>query len=365
MKTILKLLLLVAVVTTTTSTAFAVSKSTNRDWVDASTLTVINKAIDDGKPLNRLDISQFNIPKHARLYLTQSTGIAILFRTNSRSIGAVWTTTVKGQGVNYTPLFRNGLDLYIREKGEWVFAGVGKPSTKNTEHRSALVKNMEEGMKECMLYLPMHNVVTSLNITVDKGAIVEPMPSPFKHKVMFVGSSITHGFSAARPGASYVARFGRELNVETPNIGLSGKCKLDDFFADIVCAAKADAFVFDAFSNSTDEHIKERLRNFVKRITTAHPNTPMIFLQTIKRDNANFDSAARKRNDAQRTVAEKMMTEICSKYKNVYFINPGIYAGDDHEGTIDGVHLNDLGVQRTLDNIVPKIKKILKKYKIK
>ena len=365
MKTILKLLLLVAMIAMVSPRVFAHTKSANHDYIDASSLTIINKANDDGEPLKRLNISQFNIPKHSRFYLTQSTGIAVLFRTNSRAIGAVWTTTKTKQGVNYTPLFQNGLDLYIRKNGKWVFAGIGKPSLKSPEHSSTLVKNMEGGMKECMLYLPMHNALSSMEITVDKGAIIEPLPSPFKHKIVFVGSSLTHGFSAARPGASYVARIGRVLNAETPNIGLSGRCKLDDFYADIVCATKADAFVFDAFSNSSDKQIEARLYNFVKRITTAHPNTPMIFLQTIERDNARFDLAARKRNEGQRAVAEKMMADICAEFKNVYFINPGIYAGDDSEGTIDGVHLNDLGVQRTIDNILPKIKKILKKSKIK
>jgi hypothetical protein len=91
----------------------------------------------------------------------------------------------------------------------------------------------------------------------------------------------------------------------------------------------------------------------------------MIFLQTIKRDIGYFDLGARERNDKQRAAAEKWMKSLCKEFKNVYFINPGIILGDSHEGTVDGSHLNDLGVQCTMDYLLPKLKKILRKYGIK
>lgn len=339
----------------------AQSKS-ERQYIDASTLTIINKAQDDGLVFNRIEAEKFDAPKSLK---NSSTGLAIVFRTDSRSIDARWTTSSKTAGTNMTPIFHSGMDLYIRDNGEWIYAGAARPKINSTIHKYTIVKRMAKGTKECMLYLPMFNCVTSLELGIDEGAIIEAIPSPFKYKIMFVGSSITHGASACRPGASYVARMGRELNAETPNIGLSGRCKLDDYFANIVCGCEADAYIFDAFSNSTDKQIKERLYGFVERITKAHPNKPMIFLQTIKRDAGYFDLGARKRNDAQREAAVEGMKQVMKDFKNVYFIDPGLYVGEDHEGTIDGTHLNDLGVQRTLEVALPKIKKILKRYKIR
>lgn len=335
-------------------------------YVDASTLTVINKAQDNTPVLQRLDPNKYEMKKGIRNAMKHSTGVAILFTTDSRAIHAKWSTISKSLGANMTPVFHSGLDIYIRENGEWIFAGIARPKTNGTtNHESTLVRRMAEGKKECMVYLPMFNGLTSLEIGVDEGATIEPLASPFKHRIFFVGSSLTHGASACRPGASYVARIGRLLNAETPNIGVSGQCKLDDYYADIVCDSKADAFVFDTFSNSTAKMIDDRLYNFVKRIVAAHPKTPLIFLQTVKRDQSHFDLGARKRNDDQRAAAEKWMKQICKEFKNVYFLNPGFEIGNDGEGTIDGVHLNDLGVQRTIENVVPKMKKILKKYGIK
>ena len=336
-------------------------------YVDASTLTVINKAQENEPVLQRLDPNKYEMRKGIRNSMKLSTGIAVLFTTDSRNIHAKWTTiSKKFCGNNMTPIFHSGLDLYIRENGKWIFAGVARPKINGSnEHEFTVVKKMAEGKKECMLYLPMFNGVSALEIGVDEGATIAPLASPFKHRIFFVGSSITHGASACRPGASYVARIGRILNAETPNIGVSGQCKLDDYYADIVCDSKADAFVFDTFSNSTAKIIDERVYNFVKRIVAAHPNTPLIFLQTLKRDIGRFDLASRKRNDDQRAAADKWMKQICKEFKNVYFIDHAFAIGDDGEGTIDGTHLNDLGVQRTIENLVPKMKKILKKYGIK
>jgi lysophospholipase L1-like esterase len=344
-----------------TQSTYAAGKSKLK-FVDAATLTIINKIDNDCAPFARINAEKYEARKSLG---ATSTGLAIVFRTDSRIIDVKWSTTKKKIGNNSTPILQSGLDLYIRDEGEWIFAGAARPTFNSNDHLYTAVKRTADGIKECMLYLPMHIGVTSLEIGVEKSAMIEPMASPFKYKIVFVGSSITHGSSASRPGATYVARFGRELNAEMANIGLSGQCKLDDYFANIVCENTADAFIFDTFSNSTAEIIEERLDNFVKRVATAHPDKPLIFLQTIKRDIGYFDLGARKRNDDQRAAAEKGMARLCKKYKNVYFINPGIILGDNHEGTVDGTHLNDLGVQCTMDYLLPKLKKILKKYGVK
>jgi hypothetical protein len=46
--------------------AFAAPK---REYVDATTLTVINKAHNDGLPLRRVDIEKFDIPNFAKSHL--------------------------------------------------------------------------------------------------------------------------------------------------------------------------------------------------------------------------------------------------------------------------------------------------------
>ena len=361
----MKKILAIALLLCAVATATAAPKPIKCKYVNAAELTIINKADAGGAPFERLNVTEYNLGKSPKSAFSQSTGLAVVFRTNSKNIHARWTTTPRTLGANSSAVFQEGLDLYIRKDGEWVFAGIARPDMKGDKHESSLVRAMEEGEKECMLYLPMFSRVLSLEIGVDYSATIEAMPSPYRHKVTFVGSSLTHGASASRPGASYVAVLGRALNVETPNIGHSGQCKLQQHFVDIVCATEADAFVFDAFSNSTADIIEKRLYNFVRDIRAKRPETPLIFLQTIKRDIGIFSLSSRKRNDDQRAAAAEIMPKVCKDFKNVYFLDPGLIVGDDAQGTVDGTHLNDLGVYRTAQYLTPKLKKILKKHGVK
>lgn len=337
-------------------------------YVDASTLTIVNKIQNNDKPFERLDVKRYNsLTRSANKAFVQSTGIAILFSTDSRNIHARWSVAPRKFVANCNDIHSRGMDIYIRHEGKWTFAGVARPTPHPDilDFESPLVRRMGEGVKECMLYLPAYAQVKSLEIGVDEGATIKPIPSPFKHKVVFIGSSLTHGEANPRPGAIYVAQLGRRLNIETPNLGHSGQCKMQQHFVDIVCDNEADAFVFDAFSNSTADIINERLYDFVKQIRAKHKNTPLIFLQTEKRAGALFDLGAKKRNDDQRAAAEKLMKVVMKDFKNIYFINPAFEIGDDNEGTVDGSHLTTLGTDRVLKVIEPKLRKILSQHGIK
>ena len=147
----------------------------------------------------------------------------------------------------------------IRRDGKWVFAGVGVPSKSGTQHEAPVVEHMDTTMKECLLYLPLHDEIAALEIGTDEGALLEAAPDPFRHRIVVIGSSITHGTSASRPGMAYAARLGRTLGFGFINLGASGQCKLDTFFARIAAETRADAFLFDTFSNPSAQQIDERL----------------------------------------------------------------------------------------------------------
>ena len=348
--------------------AVSASAQKNLTYVDASNLTIINKIHNGGGAFERLDVERYSsLTKSAKRAFRQSTGLALVFSTDSRNIYARWSVEPRKFVANCNDIHSRGLDIYIRHEGRWTFAGVGRPTPRPDvlDFESPLVRNMGEGVKECMVYLPAYAQVKSLEIGVDKGATIKALPSPFKHKVVFIGSSLTHGEANPRPSAIYVAQLGRRLNIETPNLGHSGQCKMQQHFVDIVCDNEADAFVFDAFSNSTAEVINERLYDFVKQIRAKHKETPLIFLQTEKRASALFDLKARKRNDDQRAAAEKLMKVVCKDFKNVYFINPAFDIGTDNEGTVDGAHLSGLGIERALKGLEPKLRKILARHGIK
>ncbi|MCD8312550.1 MAG: SGNH/GDSL hydrolase family protein [Bacteroidales bacterium] len=351
-----KLILLLTAVLTLP--VFAIAQDAH--YVDARTLTIINKAQVDETPFQRIDVDRYpDLTQKVHDYYRFSTGVAVVFRTDSRNITARWTTA-NAPSMNNTPLIAaRGLDLYILRDGVWTWAGVGRPSTKGNETEAALVSNMDGETHDCLLYLPLFAEITSLEIGVDEDSTIEAIGNPFSHKIVAIGSSITHGVGVSRPGMAWPARLERRFGFQFANLGANGQCKLEEFYAKIAADTDADAFIIDGFSNPSAEQIEERLETFVRIIREAHPDTPLIFLQTEVREQCNFDQKTAKFEADKRAMAERMMGKILSEYDNVYFINPGMPVGDDHEAMCDGIHPTDLGHERILSVTAPQISAIL------
>ena len=337
---------------------------------DAADLTVIGKAIPTTKAFTRIDTSAYRFnDKVIDEYACHSTGLAVLFATDSPFIKAKWQTSPANASENMTAIAQKGLDLYIRQDGEWVFAGVGRPNMTEgpeyAEHSGTIVKEMAPGRKECLLYLPLYDRLDSLFIGVEEGSYVEPVENPFRYRIVVKGSSVTHGLAASRPGMSYAARFGRNNGLYCFNLGFSGKSKLQKEYAEYLADVEADAFIFDAFSNPSAELIHENFDQFVDIIRAAHPDKPLIFMQTERRESRNFDTwredfEAKKQAAAEEEIRERMKTD-----KHIYFLTSEDFLGHDHIATSDGSHPTDLGFTRMLDSIEPKILKILRKYGIR
>ena len=350
--------------------AMVMTASAQIKWHDAAELTIIGKPIPTAKPFARVDTAVYKFGSVTiDRYANYSTGLAVLFETDSRSIKARWTTGGSNTGANMTAILTKGLDLYIMKDGMWTFAGTGNPSMGKApfnSHSATIVTGMAEGPKQCLLYLPLFDRVDNLEIGLEEGASIKPLSNPFLYNIIVHGSSITHGASASRSGMTYAARLGRDNGWYTSNLGFSGSCKLQKEYARYLADIKdVDAFIFDTFSNPTAEEITTRFDEFVDIVRAAHPGVPMIFLQTERREIRNFNvkrdaSEQAKQDSAEQVVKARMKTD-----KHVYFIDSEGFLGDDHLGTVDGTHPNDLGFARMLEVITPKIKKILKKYGIK
>ena len=136
-------------------------------------------------------------------------------------------------------------------------------------------------------------------------------------------------------------------------------------FASYLSRVEADAFVFDCFSNPSAEVINERFDAFVDTIRRTHPTTPLIFLQTIRRETRNFSTRIEKFEREKQAAAEAQVRDRMKTDKNIYFVDPGDLLGSDHIATADGTHPTDLGFPYMLDRIEPQIRKILGKYGIR
>ncbi|NLO39781.1 MAG: hypothetical protein GX115_09970 [Ruminiclostridium sp.] len=336
--------------------AFSQEKAAEK-YIDAQELTLIGQPRHIGG-YHRVDTVRYSdlSPRIKELY-SYSTGMAIVFKTNSRRITAQWKTAPVGQGANMNSIAQKGLDLYIRRQGVWVWAGFGKPS--GNDHLDILAENMDDSDKECLLYLPLFSELLELKIGVDHQAYVKAADNPFSQQIIVWGSSITNGIAAGRSGMSYPSLMARSSGLHFVNLGISGQSKLQPELARMLADMEADAFVFDAFSNPNPAEIESRFQNFVAIIREKHPHTPLIFLQTIVREGGNFDLKREAFEKDKREAAAKMVGKVRAMGDlNVFFVNPESILGNDHTGTIDGTHPSDLGFFRMAEKWLPEILRI-------
>lgn len=334
------------------------------DWTEASDLTLCGKLMTDTpNPYHRVDTVKYKgFTTKENFQVRMSSGISVAFKTNSTSIRVQTLYGQTSHPTNGNGIAARGYDLYIKKDGRWVYAESGVQDGYNK--RLKLIDNMDNSEKECLLYLPLYSEVNSVKIGVDKGAMIEALENPFRHRIGIFGSSFTHGSSTSRSGMTYPAIFSRNTGLQLLSLGCSGNCKLQDYFCDVLCNADVDAFIFDSFSNPTEKQIKERLFPFIEKLQKAHPGKPLIFQATIRRESRNFNTLSEKLEKSRMELVETLMKEACKKYEHVYFIHPDATA-DDNNASVDATHPDNYGYNLWARSIEKPVKKILKKYGIK
>jgi len=333
-------------------------------FTDARELTLIGKVHATDPFFHRIDTAAFpDIPSVVKRLLTHSAGLALSFETTSSRIAVKWCTGPQGPGNNMTAIAQEGMDLYIKRDGIWQYAGVARPSHHDCNEFTT-VQHLAPGIKECLLYLPLYDETLSVEVGVDSGTRISAKPNPFKKNILIYGSSIVHGASASRPGLAYPARLSRQTGYNFINLGVSGSAKMEAAVAEMIASMPADAYILDCVPNSSPEQVTERTANLVQTIRAKHPDAPIIAIQSIIREGGNFDSAIARRVAMQN---ENFLREINRLQRNdnlLYLITAENLIGNDHEGTTDGTHPNDLGFDRMLQKIRPAVLEILDKHGI-
>jgi hypothetical protein len=327
-----------------------------------------NDTISDGY-FTRLPADLQGVVRKAVWDLGQnSAGLAIRFRTNSKCIGAEWRPLNNFGMSHMTPTGVRGLDLYALVDGEWLFVGAGQPNGKKS--RNVFIRKMNGEMREYIMYLPLYDGVINLSIGIDSTAVIEKphvadlVPSEKNLPIVFYGTSVTQGGCATRPGMAYPSIIERKLHRETVNLGFSGNGRMDKCLGDKIAKIPASMYVIDCLANCTSQIVKDSTEHFIRAIVEANPDVPVLMVSNYcypyQYLDAQFQIDTPEENAIWKEFAQKFRKE---GYKNVRYIDA--YAkgnmkkspiGPDHEGTVDGVHMTDLGFLRFADFLIKYIK---------
>ncbi|WP_165244053.1 SGNH/GDSL hydrolase family protein [Paludisphaera soli] len=336
-------------------------------WRDVRTLTIegqVWKESDLKSPFDRLPAKAEGVVRPPVWNLSRdSAGIAVRFVTDATEIQARWTLNKDRLAMAHMPATGvSGVDLYARDgDGKWRWVAVGQPTEKS--NTKSLAKGLDPGSREYLLYLPLYNGVSSVEVGVPTGAELRPA-DPRKPEsarpIVFYGTSITHGGCASRPGMVHPAIIGRRLDRPVVNLGFSGNGTMDRSIADLLVEIDAAVFVIDCLPNMTAEMVAERTGPLVKTIRKARTDVPILLVEDRSYTDSTFLKAHRKRNETSRAAFKVAYQKLLDEgVAGLGYLDGSPQLGDDGEATVDGSHPTDLGFMRMADLFAPAIEKAI------
>lgn len=284
-----------------------------------------------------------------------TSGGRIRFRTDSNVIILNAAMEFYGCPPNATWVLNAGFDVYVKYGTLYRFNNIFQPTQTDYGMKSLAV--LPGGVKDVIINFPIGSSVEELYIGLEAGSLLEASEDyTYRSPVLYYGSSITHGYSASRPGTTYPALISQRLDCDFRNLGFSGRALGEPAMADI-CASIDDlsAFVFDYDHNSPSVSALEATHEpFFLRFRQSHPNTPVIFISR-----PNFDMILQPGNPPMEYINRREVIYRTYKNaldrgdKNVYFIDgESLFCGTLRDQcTADGAHPNDMGFERMADRI--------------
>lgn len=330
-------------------------------YEDATQFRIINRGWNNtATPYSRMPQYMQDSCRENQWWLyNHSAGIGIRFATNSKRIAAQYNLINNFHMQHMAMTGIKGTDLYYlnEETNRWEYVNTARPQEKDGKADSIqsklFVENLDGEMHEYMLYLPLYDGVNWVQIGVDSTAtLVQPrVDNPRKGKIVFYGTSIMQGGCASRTGMVATSMIQRDLGVECVNLGTSGEGKMDFVIAramatidDVLC------YVVDPVPNCTEMMCDTLTYDFVSILRRLRPDVPIIMVEGITypyaRHNSFFRDYLPKKNAAFRRNYERMKAE---NPVGLYYVPTDGLVGEDMEGTVDGIHLTDLGFRAYAD----------------
>lgn len=345
----------------------------SNQYVDASSLRIINKGWDNTlRKYTRIPAYLEDSVRETLWERSQcSSGIAVRFATDSKSVGVKYELLWDTHLIHMADTGLKGTDLYTFDGDTaWNYVNTIRPyvqkdsvGNKTKIVEGTYVENLDGSMREYIIYFPLYDGINELWVKVDSGAAVTPgrpeLIDP-KRKIAAYGTSILQGGCASRSGMCATNILGRELNAEVVNVGISGEGKMD------ACMARALAdmegvgmYIVDPVPNCTRDMCDSLTYGFIQIIADAHPDTPIVMVEGPIYPYSRYDTTLgpylRSKNDAYRANYERL---VADGYKNIHYVDSEGLDGVEDDGTVDGIHLTDLGFRHYADKLRPVIESL-------
>lgn len=360
------------------TTAFAADQP-EKPWryTDARELRIINKGFDNSaRPYWRLP-AYLEDSVHADLWSRQmcSSGIGVRFATNSSRIGVRYKLLWNTHMIHMADTGLKGTDLYVWQGDSvWRHVNTNRPYLKDKEAKmceATYVSNLDTTrMTEYMVYMPLYDGIEELEIKVDSTATLIPGSETLidpSTRIVAYGTSILQGGCASRSGMASTNIISRDLNCEVVNLGFSGQGKMDSCMARAMAKIPdVDLYLIDPVPNCTEMMCDTLTYGFINILRTARPEVPIVMVEgpiyPYARQDSYFGKYLPAKNAAYRRNYERLKAENPA---NLYYVDSVDLDGVEDDGTVDGIHLTDLGFKYYAAKLTPILREILNETKKK
>ena len=358
-----------------TSTSYG-QDFTNADtlrFVDAMQFRMINKAfestLESRIPLSLRDSVRPTLWERSNC----TSGVAFRFATDSRAVAVRYNLLTNMHMMHMADTGIKGTDLYILDDdGTWQFVNCNRPVRIDSDvrpredsiQRKVYVDRLDGRMHEYMLYLPLYDGVRWLEIGVDSTATItlpaveSPRRSP---RFVFYGTSILQGGCACRPGMVATSIIQRDLDVECINLGFSGEGKMDSCMARAMATIPdVSAYVLDPVPNCTKNMCDSLTHGFVHLLRTLRPGVPIIMVEGPMYSYAKYSAFYGEYLPQKNHEFHKnFLRLLADDPSNLYYLSSDGLWDPDNEGTVDGIHLTDIGFYFYAKTLEPYLRNIL------
>lgn len=274
-------------------------------------------------------------------------GVRLEFVTDSKAL-AFEAAVSKGSSRSYFnhDIYVNGEHLYTL--GDDLDGVPGGSVAVRGEYE------LGEGEKTVKIYLPWSATSKLVSLELDDGATL--MPVEHSLKMLCFGDSITHGYDAANPSASYSSILTDALDAESINKAIGGEvfrselgAMRDGMTPDVITVAYGTN---DWRGRAREDFLRE-CEGFYKNLSALYPNAKIFAMTPIWRGNCKIIT----RVGAFERVKEKLI-EVANALPNVTVIDCTDFV--PHEAKLysyDVLHPNSYGFSFYADGVISAIRK--------
>lgn len=342
----------------------------NIHWYDVRQLGVEGQGWTETEaPYDRLPAKAKGVVRDAVWSLSRhSAGECVRFVTDATELRFRWTLISDRLDMPHMPATGvSGLDLYARTpEGPWRWVACAQPKA-NGKEQTAEVTGIAPGEREYLLYLPLYNGVSSVEVGVPSAAklIDAPeYPAERGRPIVFYGTSITHGACASRPGLVHTAILGRRYQQPVINLGFSGNGRMELEVGELLTELDAAVFIIDCCPNLSGEDTAARTRPLVKQLRAVRPETPIVLVEDRRYTDAWLITGKGERNDGNHAALKAAFEDLQKDgVAGLYYIAGDDLLGADGEGAVDSSHPNDLGFYRQAEAFAKVLDEVLKPTK--